>query len=764
MLSITDNPGGHAMLAPDALGTDLISRGQEVIIHLACKDWNRNALESRAWQLGSEGFHNVLALSGDYPVTGHKGLAAPVFDIDSVGLLSAARGPERGAAELAGPRERLDRTDFFLGCVVTNHKRHEREVMPQYFKLRKKAQAGARFVINQIGWDVRKDDELLRWIRRDGLPLHALANVYLLSRAAARAFRKGKIPGVVVTDELLELAERHGASPDNGPGLLRRARGQARRGRARPRLRRRLPRRPHAGCHLRRDPRRSRVASPATGASSLREIQSTRSRASSTSSSPTPRPGSRPSRVNEAYLESKRRRKTDLRVPLKYRFSRRLHDGRVRGGGAALPGRARVLPRRREGARPVGQARARGRAGGQGADVPLPGLRRLLAPGDRLRLPRVASVRRTSATGPCGGTRDGLCEVYDSECIWSQAYERLKAYGEEESMLDGPVVIKDNALVEDERVGEHVPRPRPHRRPNPRRSRRERPVEPGDRPGGDAPPGHGARGASSGSSRRSSSLYGPYKAKIDLSVLDRLQERDRREADLRDGDHADEGGEGKTTTSVSLTQGLGQIGKRPVLCLREASLGPVFGIKGGACGGGYAQVVPMEDLNLHFTGDIHAIGAANNLLAAIVEAHVLQGNPLGIDPLSITWRRCVDINDRALREIVVGLGGRANGVRPPDGLRHHRRVRGDGDRRRLARPRRPAATARRDHRRAARSRASRSTAEQLRAAGVDDGRPQGRAQAEPRPDARGPACACPLRPLRQHRARQQLADRRPRRA
>ena len=98
-----------------------------------------------------------------------------------------------------------------------------------------------------------------------------------------------------------------------------------------------------------------------------------------------------------------------------------------------------------------------------------------------------------------------------------------------------------------------------------------------------------------------------------------------------------------------------------MLCLREASLGPVFGVKGGACGGGYAQVVPMEDLNLHFTGDIHAIGAANNLLAAIVEAHLLHGNRLGIDPLAISWRRCVDINDRALRDIAVGLGGRPNG-------------------------------------------------------------------------------------------------------
>ena len=155
--------------------------------------------------------------------------------------------------------------------------------------------------------------------------------------------------------------------------------------------------------------------------------------------------------------------------------------------------------------------------------------------------------------------------------------------------------------------------------------------------------------------------YGRRKAKIDLAVLDRLRDTVDGKLICVTAITPTKAGEGKTTTSVSLTQGLGHIGRRPVLCLREASLGPVFGIKGGAAGGGYAQVLPMEDLNLHFTGDIHAIGAANNLLAAMLEAHILHGNELDIDPLSIGWRRCVDINDRALRDVVVGIGGRANG-------------------------------------------------------------------------------------------------------
>ena len=155
--------------------------------------------------------------------------------------------------------------------------------------------------------------------------------------------------------------------------------------------------------------------------------------------------------------------------------------------------------------------------------------------------------------------------------------------------------------------------------------------------------------------------YGRYKAKIGLSVLDRLADRPDGKLVCVTGMTPTTAGEGKTTTLVGLTQGLGVIGKRPVACLREPSLGPVFGVKGGAAGGGLTQVVPMEDLNLHFTGDIHAIGAANNLLAAMLDASILHGNPHKIDALRVDWRRALDMNDRAMRQITVGLGGRANG-------------------------------------------------------------------------------------------------------
>jgi formyltetrahydrofolate synthetase len=155
--------------------------------------------------------------------------------------------------------------------------------------------------------------------------------------------------------------------------------------------------------------------------------------------------------------------------------------------------------------------------------------------------------------------------------------------------------------------------------------------------------------------------YGRFKAKIELTVIDRLAAVADGKLVCVVGMTPTKAGEGKTTTAVGLTQGLGAIGKSPVLCIREPSLGPVFGIKGGAAGGGLTQVVPMEDLNLHFTGDIHAVGAANNLLAALLDASILHGNAHKIDALRIGWRRAVDMNDRALRQIVLGLGGRPNG-------------------------------------------------------------------------------------------------------
>ena len=160
-------------------------------------------------------------------------------------------------------------------------------------------------------------------------------------------------------------------------------------------------------------------------------------------------------------------------------------------------------------------------------------------------------------------------------------------------------------------------------------------------------------------------LYGKYKAKLTFSALKRLQqqaEEKKGKLVLVTAITPTPAGEGKSTVSIGLGDGLSKIGKKAVIALREPSLGPCFGVKGGACGGGYAQIVPMEDINLHFTGDIHAISITNNLIASLIDNHIQQGNQLGIDPRTITWKRCVDLNDRVLRKIIVGLGGRLEGV------------------------------------------------------------------------------------------------------
>lgn len=161
--------------------------------------------------------------------------------------------------------------------------------------------------------------------------------------------------------------------------------------------------------------------------------------------------------------------------------------------------------------------------------------------------------------------------------------------------------------------------------------------------------------------------YGKYKAKIDPALLSDTK-RENGKLILVTAITPTPAGEGKTTTTIGLADGLRRIGKDVTVALREPSLGPVFGVKGGAAGGGYSQVVPMEDINLHFTGDFHAIGAANNLLAAMLDNHIQQGNELGIDIRKITWKRCVDMNDRQLRFIVDGMGGKMNGMPREDGF------------------------------------------------------------------------------------------------
>ena len=425
-LSITDNPGGHAMLSADTIGSDLVHRGQEVIIHLSCKDWNRNALESRCWKLASEGFRNVLALSGDYPVSGYHGQSAPVFDIDAVGLLQLL-------SEISGGH-------FVLGAVVTNYKRLESEVMPQYFKLARKIRAGARFIINQIGYDARKMAELLRYMSVKGLKVPAIANVFVLNVKAARYFHAGKVPGVTVTDDLLALVEKQAASPDGGKAFLLEfaakqcaiARGLGYRGM-------------YLGGHLRFEDYERVLAladsfAPDDWREFAREMQF-------------PLPGEfyyferdeatglGSDQVNREYLRSKAHPPA---APLGYRFSRMVHDYVFEEGTAGFRG-AQALYRAVE--RTPWMARAL-----HGAEQALKVLQFDCKDCGDCSLPEIAYLcpesqcAKNQRNGPCGGTHDGVCEVGEKQCIWSRAYERLKSFGEEEGLLDGPVAIRNGTL------------------------------------------------------------------------------------------------------------------------------------------------------------------------------------------------------------------------------------------------------------------------------------------------------------------------------
>ncbi len=443
-LSLTDNPGGNPMIAPDMLANRMREVGQEVILHFACKDMNRNGIESRAWKAASAGLDNILALSGDYPIAGQSGTAAPVFDIDSVGLLKLLGDMNAGVEELRAPDGRLLGTNFFLGCVVTNHKLHEREVMPQYFKLEKKVRAGAEFVINQLGWNARKDDELIRWVRGRELPVQMIANVYLLTRGVARVFHAGRIPGCVVSDELLAQAEKYGGGEDKGREFfvdlaskqVAIARGLGFAG-------------AYIGGHMpigTYDKILDRAAAIGDRWQEVaKDLHYDRpgefylyGRDSET--------GLSDGREREEYLESRRSRRTDLKVPARYRLSRVMHNAVFAQDAPLFPLGTKVYGRLDRSSK--GMQRA-AHLVEQAAKVPLFSCEDC---GD-CSLPDIAYVcpegpcAKNQRNGPCGGTRDGLCEVYDTECIWAQAYERLKAYGEEQGLVNGPVVIKNNALL-----------------------------------------------------------------------------------------------------------------------------------------------------------------------------------------------------------------------------------------------------------------------------------------------------------------------------
>ena len=217
-VSITDNPGGNPMIPADWIANILKPRGTQLVIHLTCKDLNRNGLESAAWRYAAEGFDNILALTGDYPVAGFRGQALPVFDLDSVSLVAMLQAMNEGleVTRPNGKSERLPRTGFFIGCAVSPFKRQERELLPQYFKLARKIQCGAQWVIPQLGYDMRKFHEIKLFLDWANLSAPVIGNVYVLNKTVARMFNQNKIPGCVVSDTLCAEVEKHAGGPDKG--------------------------------------------------------------------------------------------------------------------------------------------------------------------------------------------------------------------------------------------------------------------------------------------------------------------------------------------------------------------------------------------------------------------------------------------------------------------------------------------------------------------------------------------------------------------
>ncbi len=217
-ISVTDNPGGNPMLPPDWLGRIVQDKQCQCVIHLTCKDFNRNGLESAAWRYAAEGFENILAITGDYPASGYQGLARPVFDLDSVALVAMLSAMNEGlqVPGRKGDLETLPKTSFFIGCAVSPFKRHERELVPQYFKLARKLRCGAQWVIPQLGYDMRKFHEVKLFMDWAKMPAPLIGNVYLLNKTVAGLFNANKIPGCVVSDELNALCKKYAGGPDKG--------------------------------------------------------------------------------------------------------------------------------------------------------------------------------------------------------------------------------------------------------------------------------------------------------------------------------------------------------------------------------------------------------------------------------------------------------------------------------------------------------------------------------------------------------------------
>ncbi len=444
--TLTDNPGGHPHLRPETLGRSLLELGSELVINVSCKDYNRNGLESRLWSLASVGFHNILCLSGDYPSQGIGGGAKPVFDVDSAGLLEMVRRLNSGAGDATGLVSPALGTVFYPGAVVNPFKQREGEYMTQLFKLALKARVGARWFITQIGYDARKQDDLLRYMKANGLDQPVLGTVFLLGPQSARHFSTWAIPGVYLSPELLALAEKHAASPDKGRQFFNELAAKqvaVLRGLG------------YSGVHISGRPDFDRVRDvleieKSFGTSDwkqfAKDIQYAQpdefyyfERDDTTGLSAT--------EVNRNYARTRGRRAPLIRQAAMspgYQIGRVAHAVML-SDKAPAAGAGRAL------LRATGKSKRLSKIGHlieQAVKIPMYGCKDC---GD-CSLPELAYLcpesqcAKNQRNGPCGGTKAGRCEVLDKDCVWLRAYDRLKVTGQEENMLDAAPVLCDASL------------------------------------------------------------------------------------------------------------------------------------------------------------------------------------------------------------------------------------------------------------------------------------------------------------------------------
>lgn len=446
-ISLTDNPGGAPSLPPDWLAGQLPESRERIVLHLTCKDMNRNGLETAAWRYAAEGFENILALTGDYPTTGFRGTADPVFDLDSIGLISLLQSMNNGlqVAGRGGKPETLPKCSFFTGCTVSPFKRYERELMPQYFKLARKIRSGARWVIPQLGYDMRKFHEVKLVLASRGIDVPIVGNVYVLSRPVARIFNSGKLAGCVVSDELLAQVEKYAAGPDKGKAFFREFAAKQLAvfkglGFTAGYL---------AGIHTAEAFFEIIDLAESFGTDDWRQFL-TEIRYSQPDEfflfDHDPATGlSAPNRINPEYLKSLDRPPPSREVTMGYRISRRVHDFAFARGKGVYGLLTRLFARwdKKPGVLSrmsywlEREAKHLGYGCQDCGDCSLP---------DCAYLCPMAGCSKHSRNGPCGGSNLGRCELDDKECFWARVYERLKYYGQSQEMFDGPPVLYDARL------------------------------------------------------------------------------------------------------------------------------------------------------------------------------------------------------------------------------------------------------------------------------------------------------------------------------